>query len=70
MLGSCHPYFDDGITPTRETAPLGDFSHMMVNSTAGFTLTQRYQIVGVDTSNLSLGDIPTLDIFFAGLLGP
>ena len=68
LPGSFHPYSDDGIFLTRETALLGDFSHTEVNSTAGFTPTRRYQIVtpiylgpqlGVDTSNRSLGDIFT-----------
>ena len=70
LIGSCHLYSDGEIFSTRETAPLWDFLHMV--STVGFTLTQRYQIVtliylgpqlGVDTSNLSLGDIPTSKYF-------
>ena len=52
------------------------FSYTKVNSAARFIPTRRYRIItpiylgrqlGVDTSNLSLGDIPTSDPFFAGL---
>ena len=73
------PYFDDGISPTRESALLWDFSHTEINSTTRFTPTQGYQIsiliylgpqLRIDTFNLSLGEIPTSEPLFLGLPGP
>jgi len=67
------PYFDDGISPTRESALLWDFPHTEINSTTAFTLTRGYQIsiliylgpqLRIDAFNLSLGDIPLQSPFF------